>query len=397
MRLSERSCSPKLRSRKADLLVLANLLPPWTWKGRLFALLLLGGILGLVTYRALWPGLPFLRSLQQPEASTTPFQIEDHTFATASGRSIPMRVYRPEGKVERALLLLHGVHWKGYDEPRLTRFARQLAREGFLVATPDIADLKDYHLVPTAVDDIEASALRLLDGPGLRASALQHRPTILGVSFAGGLAMCAAGRPSLQHRLGGLFAFGSHGNLQRVLSYLATGQQPEGGDLLPHPYGQAVVARQLADRLVPAAEVEPLRAALTLFLHEQRDAFTHAVEALPPEAKGVAELFLRWDAKAIAARLRPLAFSIRSDDRLSPERNARPDCPLYFVHGAEDNVIPPSETLALGRWASAGGPSKALVTGLIRHVELEAKASHANPSWGETWALMRMLTEFFRA
>lgn len=377
--------------------MLHALLSHWSWKGRLVLLLIALSASALLTYRALWPGLPFLRAIKGPEPASTPFRIEDHTFAAPSGRLIPLRVYRPEGRVERSILLLHGVHWKGYDEPRLTRFARQLAREGYLVATPDLADLKDYTLVPSAVDDIEASALRLLDGPELRAVDMPHRPTILGVSFAGGLAVCAAGRPSLHHRLGALFSFGGHGSLQRVLTYLSNGALPGGGTLLPHPYGQAVVARQLADRLVPPAQVEPLRDALKLFLQEKGEAFAHVVELLPAESKRVASLFLHWDAKAIAALLRPLAYAVRADDRLSPERNARPDCPLYFVHGSEDNVIPPSETLELGRWAERGGPSRALVTGLIRHVELEDKGTHAKPPLSDTWTLLRMLTEFMRA
>jgi pimeloyl-ACP methyl ester carboxylesterase len=286
------------------------------------------------------------------------------------------------------------VHALGYDEPRLTRFARQLAREGYLVVTPDLIDLKDYDLAPSAVDDIEAAALHLLDGLG--GASLAHRPAIMGVSFAGGLGLCAAGRPNLTHRLSGILVFGGYGNLDRVLAYLATGNLPEGGQLPPHLYGQAVVARRMANELVPAQEVEPLREALKLFLQERQTEFASAVPHLPPQAKVIASLCLNWDSKGMCERLYPIAAKVHTDARVSPEMNPRPDCPLYFLHGAEDNVIPPSESLALGKWAAQGGSSTALVTNLIRHVELEDKSSKL-PPLTEAWKLIRLWTEFLRS
>ena len=365
------------------------------WKRRALVALAMLGIAGGLLHRALTPGLPFLMASRKAEAAERPFTLEEYRVPSLGDRVVPLRVYRPIGVFHHAVLVLHGVHTLGYDEPRLTRFARDLARQGYLVATPDLADLKTYDLAPSAVDDIEASARFFLDAPELRAAELPHRPTIMGISFAGGLGLCAAGRPRLQHRLGAVFAFGAHGDLDRVLGFLATGRLPDGSSLKPHLYGQAVVALRLADRLVPAEEVEPLRAALRLFLQERAGPFKAAVDALPPASRAVALRCLNWDAEGMEVLLAPLAPSIHSDSRLSPERNPRPDCPLFFVHGAGDNVIPPSETRALGRWAAQGGPSTVLVTKLIGHVELENHAE-ARPALPETWDLARALTEFMR-
>ncbi len=372
--------------------------PPRTWrlwKRYLILSLSLLGIIAAMLYRVLVPGLPFLMASQKAESTKAPFTIEEYRVHSISGHVVPLRVYRPTGAFNHAVLVLHGVHRLGYDEPRLARFARDLARQGYLVATPDLVDLKSYDLAPSAVDDIEASACFLLDASELQAAALPHQPTVMGISFAGGLGLCAAGRPRLQHRLGAVLAFGGYGDLNRVLNFLITGRLPGGGSLKPHLYGQAVVALRMADRLVPPAEVEPLRAALRLFLQERAEAFPQQVALLPPAAKTVATLCLNWDAEGMESLLRPLALSIHSDPRLSPERNPRPDCPLFFIHGADDNVIPPSETQALGRWAAKGGASTALVTKLIRHVELE---DHANtrPALVETYKLARTLTEFMR-
>ena len=361
--------------------------------------ILLGGLaalllLGAAAHRLLFPGLPFLRALQGPESARPAFTVEQHR-ALAGDRVVPLRVYRPVGKPDRAVLVLHGVHTLGFDEPRLVRFAHELARAGYLVATPDLEDLKTYDLAPRTVDDIEAAALAFLDAPGLRAADLPHRPTLMGISFSGGLGLCAAGRPRLAARLGAVFAFGGHGNLDRVLAYLATGQLPDGGTLPPHLYGQAVLARRLADRLVPADQALALREALGLFLQERGSEFQAATQQLAPEARAVADLCRRWDAQGLSARLAPLAKALHADPRLSPELNPRPDRPIYLLHGSGDNVIPPSETRALARWAALGGPTTALVTDLIRHVELEHPPK-AGPAFGETWKLVRLLSEFLR-
>jgi hypothetical protein len=56
--------------------------------------------------------------------------------------------------------------------------------------------------------------------------------------------------------------------------------------------------------------------------------------------------------------------------RLSPRgRMGRIGVPVYLLHGAADNVIPPSET----RWAEReieGSEHEALVSPLLEHVEL---------------------------
>ena len=100
---------------------------------------------------------------------------------------------------------------------------------------------------------------------------------MIGISFSGGLAVVAAGRPSLPDRVAFVLSFGGHGDLPRVLRYLCTGV----GSRAPRQLatrlqardrrrrsGDAIVARRrtttasrvmllgVADRVVPPAQVE---------------------------------------------------------------------------------------------------------------------------------------------
>ncbi len=133
------------------------------------------------------------------------------------------RLYIPKTHTEGALLLAPGVNALGIDEPRLIAFARNLAASGFLVLTPELPDLSRYRVTPRSTDMLEDAALWFSDRIDLTRG---HRIGMAGISFAGGLSVVAAGRPSLAGRLAFVFSFGGHANFQRVVRYLCSGDEP---------------------------------------------------------------------------------------------------------------------------------------------------------------------------
>ena len=365
-----------------------------TWRIAILLLLVLLSILAAVFYRLCFPGVSFLRTFQNPEVKETPFVVTSLAIP-AGERLIPAKLYRPSAGFARAVLLVHGVHYRGYEEARLTRLARDLARRGTLVLTPEIEDLKNFDIVPRAVDDIETSALFLLDNPVLGTVRLPHRPGLFGISFAGGLGLVAAARPALNGRLGYVFSFGGHADLERVMRYLASGRLPVGSTLPPHPYGQAVMLRQFADKFVSAGQVNELRRALLLFLQDKTDDLKMLLPLLKPETRSLVKLFLDWKPDEISEVLRPVLKNISCHPALSPVKNPVPACPLFLLHGSVDNVIPASETWALNRWAEGSTPTRALITELIYHVELENQPKE-RPRLKDTYKLVRFMTELLR-
>src|SRR5438094_5971247 len=104
------------------------------------------------------------------------------------------RMYLPSQPIHRTVLLTSGLHPSGIDEPRLVRLARNLASSSLAVFTPDIPDLSQFTITPAITDAIEGTASWLYEhGPGPRGA----RIGMMGISFSGGLAIVAAGRPSL--------------------------------------------------------------------------------------------------------------------------------------------------------------------------------------------------------
>src|SRR5258708_4786912 len=65
------------------------------------------------------------------------------------------RVYSPRD-VTRApgIVLLHGVHPLGIEEPRLVSFARALSASGVMVFTPPVQELADFRISPASIPTI---------------------------------------------------------------------------------------------------------------------------------------------------------------------------------------------------------------------------------------------------
>lgn len=333
------------------------------------------------------PGARFLERMSDAAAPA------DRAGAAFTVREVaipfPARVYEPAAGHARVIVLLHGLHWKGYDEDRLVTFARTLAGMGFAVVTPDIQELRNFDIDAGAVDAIERACLWTLDSSGL----LRGDPRIglMGICFSGGLGLSAATRPTLRGRLAYLFTFGSHADLDHTIEYLASGRLPDGTRLPPHPYGQAVLLRRLAGRLVPPRDVEALRAAALDILRGDEAAARAKADGLGSEAQEMLRLCLERKTDELGARIAPHLAGERTPDLLSPVRLPPPDCPLFVLHGCVDNVVPPSEAEALGRWCPG---AHVLVSDLVVHVELDRSAS---PSWTHYLELAAFWSQVLRS
>jgi len=123
--------------------------------------------------------------------STYPVEESPTEVATPFG-SIPARLYIPKGADNApGMVIVHGVHHLGIEEPRLVRFARAMSASGMRVLTPELAALADYRVDSQSVTLIGYSARRLSSDVGQKVG-------VLGLSFAGGLSLIAAVDPQYE-------------------------------------------------------------------------------------------------------------------------------------------------------------------------------------------------------
>ncbi len=167
-----------------------------------------------------------------------PIATEDLQLPTAAG-PVRARLYTPIHHPDApALIVLHGVHHLGMDEPRLMAFAAAMASCGLRVLTPELPGIKDYH--------VDASSVKVIDESARWFSAQTHGSVgVMGLSFSGGLALVAASNPVYRPDFKFVFAVGSQDSMARVEQYYLTGSEtrPDGTTelLAPHEYGALVL------------------------------------------------------------------------------------------------------------------------------------------------------------
>lgn len=303
------------------------------------------------------------------------------------GGSLPGRLFRPSSRSGRPILLVPGVHAAGVDEPRLMELARDLAATGHPVLTAGPPDLAAYSVTPRSTDMIEDAALWLSQQPEVASD--DGRIGMMGISFAGGLSIVAAGRPSIADRVAFVMSLGGHGDLPRTLRYLCTGIQPDGASRPPHDYGLAIILLGVADRVVPAEQADALRQAILSFLEASRldmvdvtlakAEFARAsslAAALPEPAKTMMAYVNARDVARLGPILLPHTGSLGGDPSLSASRSTPPRCPVYLLHGSDDNVVPAVESILLARELRQRNVEvRVVTTPLITHAQVDLSAS----------------------
>jgi dienelactone hydrolase len=322
---------------------------------------------------------------------TNAIGTQDTTIQTPAG-PIRARLYIPMGvKNPPAMVVLHGVHHLGIEEPRLVNFSRALSTHGILVMTPEMADLADYHVEPTAIDVIGASARDLKARTGADSVA------VLGLSFAGGLALVAAADPRYENDISVIASIGGHHSLPRVLRFYATNsiERPDGTKLqMPaHEYGVLVVAYSHPQEFFSAQDAQAAHDALREQLHDNMPQAQAIAARLSPAGRTRMELLLAHKTDTLSADLlQGLARHEAEAESVSPSgKLAHLKADVFLAHGAGDNVIPPTELLWAEREVPADKLKAALVSPAISHVELGGE-----PSFADRWHLVHFMEEFLR-
>jgi pimeloyl-ACP methyl ester carboxylesterase len=334
----------------------------------------------------------FLIQFLDPHASGLLVRLEGHgidsqeiTLSTTQG-PVRARLYVPRGIAHPpGMVLVHGIHHLGIDEPRLMNFARAAASDGFSVLTPEIAALADYHVDGASIGTIGDSAAWLQERLGTGSV------TIVGVSFAGGLSLLAACDPRYAPHIRALVLMGAYDSLERVVRFLATSEAefPDGRmePYKAHDYGAAVFVYSNLNRFFPASDLAVAHDSLRDWLWERPVDAQALFPKLSPPSRATMEILM---ARQID-RLRPkLLEAIQADaaqlSAISPEgKLGALHTPVFLLHGSTDDIIPSTETL----WLEKDIPKPYLRAALITPA-----FSHVDPDKHAVWTAELRLVEF---
>jgi acetyl esterase/lipase len=326
---------------------------------------------------------------------TMPVTTEDFSFpieGAGGTEHVRARMYWPEGMPDApAMVIFHGVHHLGIDEPRLMGFAAAMASCGIRVLTPELPGIKDYHVSQDSVQTIGESVKWFAAQTGGAVG-------VMGLSFSGGLALVAAADPAYHGGFRFVIAVGSQDSMRRVSNYYLTGRdvRPDGSvEVLPaHEYGPLVLEYEHLEDFIPTQDLAAVRAVLRAHLYEDPKAeATASLELNEVQKRETLELM---DATLPETRAKIAAMVTRHVDELpglSPRgRLETLGTPVYLLHGEADNIIPSAETLWMAQELRPEDLQAVLVSPVLSHIDLEA-----TPGAMDEWRLVHFFALVMRA
>ncbi len=304
-----------------------------------------------------------------------PVDTRDETFEV-NGKPTPTRMYSPRGVgFAPGIVVVHGMHELGINEPRLVSFARSLAASGFFVMTPQLQGIADYRVEAESAAVIGTAAQffsRQLEVPSVG---------VLGISFSGGLALVAATDAQYSGSIAWVATVGAHYDLAHVLHFFATGEaeRPDGTfeHLTPHEYGPLIVVLDRPGDFFPPQDPAKASEAIKLVLADEGEKSEALTAQMTPAGQ---EVMQRIYHKQLDSFRQAILGEIEKDREqlaaASPaERLAFLHAPVLLLHGSDDTVIPPTELLWLRQRVPQEYLAGALISPAISHVEVGHKAS----------------------
>jgi pimeloyl-ACP methyl ester carboxylesterase len=316
--------------------------------------------------------------------------VEEQATAQTSRGIVKYRTFTPKDVTNPpSILLLHGVHHLGIDDPRLINLSRAMAMSGVQIIAPELKDLTEYHVSPETVDDIGTDAAYFSRRSGKRVG-------VIGLSFAGGLALIAASRPEYADKMGFVLAVGSHDSMSRVAKFFASNVlvRPDGSQehFQAHEYGVLILAYSHLEDFFSGADIPPAHEALRRHLWEQ-PALESASNALTPQGRSELDLLENHRDRMEQAMLQEVDRHTGEMDAVSPAgKMSGMHVPVYLLHGAGDSVIPPSESLWLAQDIPHDDLRAVLISQALVHVDMDKKVS-----FSDEWALVHFMAKILDA
>jgi hypothetical protein len=271
------------------------------------------------------------------------------------------------------------------NDHRLVNFADALARCGYVALVPEFVNLKEFRVRPSDVGEVVASFEYLTDLPDVD----PDRCGLFGLSYAGGLALLAAGDPVIADRVGFCFVLGAYYDLRNIVTYATTGYYREGGEwvyLEPRHSGKWAFLKNMLELVDDPRD----RALLTRIADAKLDLPTSDVSAdadsLGSEGRVLYELMTNADpdsASILMDRLSPRLTEYF--DALSlPGNIGGLSTTLIIAHGRDDDLMPYTESVLLAENAPGSADPRLTILESFHHVDLSLSWDGGPGAWFDT-------------
>lgn len=278
-------------------------------------------------------------------------------------------VYEPEKRIRGTILFVHGMALLGNCDPRQMDVCRALARCGFRVVSPDFPEIRNVTVSYNTVENIVAAILNITADSELCPA---HRIGLFAPSFSGSLGLIAASRKETAGYISSICTVGPFADLDALVQFLF---RQSGCD----PFAKMVIQYNF----LPGTLEDSENISSAVFTAIEDDWYKREHPQLPEKLNTLnpreRELFDRLfndpefaleNALKIADVYKDLKQAINVVSHVDYMQ-----APVFLVHGKDDDVIPPSESVKLAEVLREKTDVKLLITPFISHGDSSVKVN----------------------
>lgn len=302
-----------------------------------------------------------------------PTEQKDFSIAGKNGPISVRMIFPVDAPNAPIVVLVHGLAPNGNKDGLLNFVAFRMAQIGLRVVMPNIPCEQHRLMRASDMDDIGATIQWSAHSSG-------QRVALYGISFGGGMALATAEMPQYANLIKVFFSDAGYNDLERLGHYYI-GEKvtaPDGRPYQESPPGSgpSLIAFQHLDEMVPAQDVRVM-GRLILSMELDHNGGPAPPDVLTPAQDKLYNLLRTVGSPSIREKYHQMLAHHHAEwVALSPDRNlSRLRTPVYILHGADDNSIPPEEALWTLNEAPRGEKIRAVITPWLTHAVLRGRAS----------------------
>jgi hypothetical protein len=251
-----------------------------------------------------------------------------------------------DGKPHGTILAVHGMSVMGNRDPRFVNVCKALARCGYVVVSPLYPEIEEFLIKEETVYAISKTIQCLTENTVLCPSG---KISIFSASFSAGMSIIAATQPETRELVKSICAIGTYCNVETSMEFLLGRQDND-------EYGRFIILRNFIHHSIgPSDDLsEALRVAILDNGHCRENPELPALLSTMPDDVQLMFIRLRTDAsyrwhhwKMACSPSNGVGDMLKRLSALSTISSMR--AAVALVHGADDRVIPSSESIILHR------------------------------------------------
>ena len=279
-------------------------------------------------------------------------KIFDRYYLDRHKNKVVYKTFTPSKPRKLNFIIFPGASPTAESHPGLIMLGTVLSKIGYKVYIPRIPLLKKLIINDEVIKDFSFFYNWIINEKHIRASNIG----LIGISFGGVMTLKIFENKSfIYHQPKSIFTYGTYNNFKSALDFLSSGMIKFDGKELkisPHPWGLVVMFYNYFGSINTNLNVKKINKVLEYQIQDDTEQVEINLDKLPDEEKKVTNKILNCTIDEEILSYISLMFEVNKKllNNLSSNKNKyKVNSKVFIFHGANDNMIPYTESLDLSK------------------------------------------------